>query len=66
MQEAVDAGLLKIDRNELLPLILYVGTNLDREILKLLKISLCRLSDRYPYLLSGEFLSCSVIICSPV
>lgn len=37
MQEAVDAGLLKIDRNELLPLILYVGTNLDREILKLLQ-----------------------------
>lgn len=37
MQEAVDTGLLKIDRTELLPLVLYVGTNLDREILKLLQ-----------------------------
>lgn len=37
MQEAVDTGLLKIDRTELLPLVLYVGTNLEREILKLLQ-----------------------------
>ncbi|MDE5575863.1 MAG: YceG family protein, partial [Oscillospiraceae bacterium] len=37
MQEAVDTGLLKIDRSELLPLVLYVGTNLEREILKLLQ-----------------------------
>lgn len=37
MQEAVDSGFFKIDRKELMPLILYVGTNLDREILKLLQ-----------------------------
>ncbi|MGN0674167.1 MAG: YceG family protein [Oscillospiraceae bacterium] len=37
MQEAVDSGFLKLDRNELLPMILYVGTNLDREVLKLLQ-----------------------------
>ncbi|MCM1023577.1 MAG: YceG family protein [Prevotella sp.] len=37
MQEAVDAGLLKIDRSELLPLVIYVGMNMDREVLKLLQ-----------------------------
>ena len=37
MQEAVDSGFLKLDQNELLPMILYVGTNLDREVLKLLQ-----------------------------
>ncbi len=37
MQEAVDSGFLKLDRNELLPMVIYVGTNLDREVLKLLQ-----------------------------
>ena len=37
MQEAVDSGFFKIDSKELVPLVLYVGTNLDREILKLLQ-----------------------------
>ncbi len=37
MQEAVDSGLLKLDPAELLPLVIYVGTNLDRELLKLLQ-----------------------------
>lgn len=37
MQEAVDSGFLKLGENELLPMVLYVGTNLDREILKLLQ-----------------------------
>lgn len=37
MQEAVDCGFLKLDSTELLPMILYVGTNLDREVLKLLQ-----------------------------
>ncbi|MCM1330367.1 MAG: YceG family protein [Ruminococcus sp.] len=37
MQEAADSGFFKIDGKELVPLILYVGTNLDREILKLLQ-----------------------------
>lgn len=37
MQEAADSGFLKLDPNEMLPMILYVGTNLDREILKLLQ-----------------------------
>ena len=37
MQEAVDSGFLKLDPSELLPMILYVGTNLDREVLKLLQ-----------------------------
>lgn len=37
MQEAADSGFLTIDENEMLPLIIYVGTNLDREILKLLQ-----------------------------
>ncbi len=37
MQEAVDSGFLKIPSDELLPLVIYVGTNLDRELLKLLQ-----------------------------
>lgn len=37
MQEAIDSGFFKIDSKELVPLVLYVGTNLDREILKLLQ-----------------------------
>ncbi len=37
MQEAVDSGFLKIPTDELLPLVIYVGTNLDRELLKLLQ-----------------------------
>lgn len=37
MQEAADSGFLKLERNELMSLIIYVGTNLDREILKLLQ-----------------------------
>lgn len=37
MQEAADSGFLMLDQSELLPLIIYVGTNLDREILKLLQ-----------------------------
>lgn len=37
MQEAADSGFLKLDQSELLPMILYVGTNLDREVLKLLQ-----------------------------
>lgn len=37
MQEAADSGFLLLDDSELLPLIIYVGTNLDREILKLLQ-----------------------------
>lgn len=37
MQEAVDSGWLMLDENELVPLILYVGLNLDREILKILQ-----------------------------
>lgn len=37
MQEAVDSGFLKIAKGELLPLVIYVGMNLDREILRLLQ-----------------------------
>lgn len=37
MQEAVDSGFLKIPAEKLLPLVIYVGTNLDREILRLLQ-----------------------------
>ncbi len=37
MQEAVDSGFLKIAPDELLPLVIYVGMNLDREILRLLQ-----------------------------
>ena len=37
MQEAVDSGFLKLDPSELMPMVLYVGTNLDREVLKLMQ-----------------------------
>lgn len=37
MQEAVDSGFLKLDSSELVPMVIYVGTNLEREILKLLQ-----------------------------
>ncbi len=37
MQEAVDNGFLKIAPEELLPLVIYVGLNLDRELLRLLQ-----------------------------
>lgn len=37
MQEAVDSGLLKIPQGELLPLVIYVGMNLDRELLRLMQ-----------------------------
>ncbi len=37
MQEAVDSGFLKLPANELVPMVIYVGTNIDREILKLLQ-----------------------------
>ncbi len=37
MQEAVDSGWLKLEQNELVPLVLYVGLNLDREILRILQ-----------------------------
>ncbi len=37
MQEAVDSGFLKLDPAELVPMVIYVGTNLDREVLRLLQ-----------------------------
>ncbi|MBP1561033.1 MAG: hypothetical protein J6C96_07310 [Oscillospiraceae bacterium] len=37
LQEAVDSGFLKLDPNELVPMVLYVGTNIEREILRLLQ-----------------------------
>lgn len=37
LQEAADSGLLKLDENELLPMILYVGLNIDREVLRILQ-----------------------------
>jgi hypothetical protein len=37
MQEAADSGLLKLDFNELIPQIMYVGLNLDKEILRILQ-----------------------------
>lgn len=37
MQEAVDSGLLKIDENELITLVIHVGLNIDRAVLKLLQ-----------------------------
>ena len=37
MQEAVDSGFLKLDSSEIVPMVIYVGTNLEREILKLLQ-----------------------------
>lgn len=37
MQEALDSGLLLLDPAEIVPLVLYVGLNIDREILKILQ-----------------------------
>ncbi|MDR0946768.1 MAG: YceG family protein [Ruminococcus sp.] len=37
MQEAADSGFLKLDFNELIPQIMYVGLNLDKEILRILQ-----------------------------
>ncbi len=37
MQEAVDSGFLTLPESELVPMVIYVGTNIDREILKLLQ-----------------------------
>lgn len=37
MQEAADSGFLKLPPRELMPMIIYVGTNLEREILRLLQ-----------------------------
>ena len=37
MQEAIDSGLLLLDENELVPLVIYVGLNIEREILKILQ-----------------------------
>ncbi len=37
MQEAVDSGWLKLEADELVPLVIYVGLNLDKEILKILQ-----------------------------
>lgn len=36
-QEAVDSGWLMLEENELVPLVIYVGMALDREILKILQ-----------------------------
>lgn len=37
MQEAIDSGFLKIPVQELTPLVIYVGMNIDKEILRLLQ-----------------------------
>jgi hypothetical protein len=37
MQEAADSGLLNLGENELVPLIIWVGLSLDKEILKMLQ-----------------------------
>ena len=37
MQEAVDSGWLMLENDELVPLVIYVGLNLDKEILKILQ-----------------------------
>ena len=37
MQEAIDSGLLLLDEHELVPLVLYVGLNIEKEILKILQ-----------------------------
>jgi len=37
MQEAVDSGWLLLDEAELVPLVIYVGLNIDKEILKILQ-----------------------------
>ncbi|MGN0604427.1 MAG: YceG family protein [Oscillospiraceae bacterium] len=37
MQEAVDSGLLLLEEHELVPLVIYVGLALDREILRILQ-----------------------------
>lgn len=37
IQEAVDSGLLLLEEKELVPLVLYVGLNIEKEILKILQ-----------------------------
>lgn len=37
MQEAINSGLLKLDESELVPLVIYVGLNIDRAILRILQ-----------------------------
>ena len=37
MQEAIDSGLLMLDGSELVPLVIYVGLALEREVLKILQ-----------------------------
>lgn len=37
MQEAIDSGLLMLDESELVPLVIYVGLALEREVLKILQ-----------------------------
>lgn len=37
MQEAVDSGWLLLEQNELVPMVIYVGLNIDKEILKILQ-----------------------------
>ncbi|MDE5860150.1 MAG: YceG family protein, partial [Oscillospiraceae bacterium] len=37
MQETIDSGYIKLPPNELTPLVIYVGMNIEREILRLLQ-----------------------------
>lgn len=37
MQEAIDSGWLILEESELVPLVIYVGLNIDKEILKILQ-----------------------------